>query len=249
METKHYITEKPATPEYVLSVLRDSHRQQCEYDPEVEPDIELTFNSTIDEWRTVCNLVGWRKLGQALNQVWGINCLNEEWRNVLEPANQKTVQGVCEFIAAHTSQPEIRPARLLGSSCTSSGAFLTIRSLLQEVGVDVEHLRPSTPLAPYTRRHADVFLVSISRLAPGKLPPVKIIETPVYNVALVTLLLGWLPIILGIMTKHYWLSIIGVFIVVISYATTWIATRCLLPSKVEFGGLQTFRDLVEIITD
>lgn len=41
----------PATPEYVLDVIRDAHRQQCEYDPEATPEIELTFDSTVDDWR------------------------------------------------------------------------------------------------------------------------------------------------------------------------------------------------------
>jgi hypothetical protein len=36
------------TPEIILGILRDSHLQQCQYDPEAEPGISLTFESSIE---------------------------------------------------------------------------------------------------------------------------------------------------------------------------------------------------------
>ncbi len=40
----HYPTvEKPASPEYVLAVIRDNHRQQSEFDPEADGEAKLTF--------------------------------------------------------------------------------------------------------------------------------------------------------------------------------------------------------------
>jgi hypothetical protein len=49
----HYPTaDEPATPEFVLAVIRDIHRQQCQYDPEAQPDMSLTFDSTVAEWQS-----------------------------------------------------------------------------------------------------------------------------------------------------------------------------------------------------
>jgi hypothetical protein len=50
-------TYLPATPDYVLAVIRDYHRQQCQFDREAEPDVELTFQTTIAEWRCSCILL------------------------------------------------------------------------------------------------------------------------------------------------------------------------------------------------
>ena len=57
----------PATAEYVLDVIRDSHRQQSQIDAEADPDVDLTFETTVAEWRDACDLIGWQGLGQALD--------------------------------------------------------------------------------------------------------------------------------------------------------------------------------------
>ena len=46
MRVDYPTVSEPATPEYVLEVLRDQHRQQCEYDPAAE-SAELTLESTV----------------------------------------------------------------------------------------------------------------------------------------------------------------------------------------------------------
>lgn len=59
----HYPTiDEPATPDYVLAVLRDMHRQQCQHDPEADPSAVLSFDTTVTEWRAACDLLGWRQL-------------------------------------------------------------------------------------------------------------------------------------------------------------------------------------------
>src|SRR5689334_21722826 len=45
----HYVT---MTPDDVLSVIRDSYRFSEELDPESEPGVDLTFASTVAEWRS-----------------------------------------------------------------------------------------------------------------------------------------------------------------------------------------------------
>jgi hypothetical protein len=46
----HYPTiDQLATAEYVLAVLRDEHRQQCQYDSAADADASLSFDTTIQE--------------------------------------------------------------------------------------------------------------------------------------------------------------------------------------------------------
>ena len=95
MNTHYPTIDEPATPEYVLAVLRDDYRQQCQYDPEAEPDVDLTFETTVAEWRNACDLVGTHDLGRAENEVWGIHRGDDEWRAILEPAKARTLGDVC----------------------------------------------------------------------------------------------------------------------------------------------------------
>ena len=164
------------------------------------------------------------------------------------PASTKQLSGVCRLIAGYVTRPGIRSARLFGSTCAAAGAFLTIRSLLHEAGVPGEGIAPSTPLAPYTRRYPLVFLGSISRLAPGSLPLVRI-RNPVYDAAMRGFLPGILCLLIGLCGGWPPLSIVGFLLLASSLALSWFATSFLLPASVEFGEIRTFRDLAIVVAE
>jgi hypothetical protein len=245
MDADYPIIEEPATAEYVLAVLRDLHRQQCQYDPEAEADVSLTFDSTIDDWRAACDLEYSCKLGRSLNQYWGITCSDEEWHAVLEPATEQRLAGVCELIARQVRRPRIRPAKFFGRTCAPAGAFLTVRSILHQAGAPAEAITPSSPLAPYTRRYCELFLGRILRLAPGAMPPVKI-RKPLYDASILGLLIGIVVLLCGAFGKAYGAAAIGSVVAFSCYVGIWIAARG-LPSSVQFGQMKTFRDLAVVI--
>ena len=155
---------------------------------------------------------------------------------------------VCQLIAARAARPAIRPSRLLGSECAPAGAFLTIRSLLHEAGAPAGEIAPSTPLAPYTRRFAEVFLGPVSRLAPGAPPRVRI-RTPVYDAANWGILVAAVCLMVGACSGMYLLTFFGVVLFAAGYALTWYAARCLLPASVNFGELRTFRDVAIVVAE
>ena len=245
MNTSYPTDNVPASAGYVLSVIQDQHRQQCEFDFEVDPNVVLTFDTTVANWRYACDLIPWRRLAEALNKQWNIECGLEQWRAVLTPPKERTLRDVCDFIAAHAVQEVIRPARILGKACEPAGAFLTVRSLLEEVGADAASIAPSTAIAPYARRYLGVFLGPVSSLAPNRLPPVRI-HKPLYWGAGVGVLIGFALIACG----SYFdpgLTIIGVLVFAVCYALMWIAAKS-DPAAVEFGDLRTFRDLAVVMT-
>jgi hypothetical protein len=242
MDINYPTLETPASPEYVLAVIRDMHRQAAQFDGEVDADAILTFGTTVADWRKACDLVGWRELGRALNTTWCIEASSAEWEAVFKPGCAKCLSDVCEFLAQRISRPQIRAALLLGSPCMTAGAFLTIRSLLHQAGADVRDIAPSTLLAPYTRRYSQLLLDAISKLAPGALPPVRI-STPVYDAAIWGAAIGMVALIGGCCAGSPLLGVTGGSIVVVAYALAWTAALRLLPASVEFGSLGTFRDL------
>jgi hypothetical protein len=252
MDASYPPVDAPATPEYVLAVLRDNHRQQCQFDPEAEPSVNLSFSTTVADWRLACDLVGWRKLGRAENGLWGIACSDDDWRAVLEPATERTLADVCGLIAQHATAPTIRPWRLLGAKCDAAGAFLTVRSLLKDAGASVDEIAPSTRLGTFARRYAYVFLGPISRLAPGALPPVRI-RTPAYDAAVLSHGVGLLCSLVGLLLSALvgsWISLVvatGFAVCAVAYPLIWITARYTLPASVEFEPLRTFGDLATAI--
>ena len=115
---------------------------------------------------------------------------------MLAPAGQRTLRGLCEFIAEGALRPAIEPLRILGGSCLPAGAFLAIRSMLREAGADADRVMPSTPLDEFARHYPGVFLGPISRLAPNTLPPVSM-STPEHDLPFVGCMLSVLATFAG----------------------------------------------------
>ena len=174
--------------EYVLGVIVDEHRQQCQFDPEADPTAKLNFETTVIEWRVACDLVGWRKLGHAINQRWGLSHNDEEWFSVFEPEEERTLWDICKFIAKDVVPPQLSAVKILGRDCLEAGIFRQIQGLLKEAGANVSNLTPSTCLDEYARHYFDVFVGPISRLAPNAIPLVKV-SRPWYKVFMWGLLL------------------------------------------------------------
>lgn len=252
MDANYPTVIEPATAEYVLAVIRDQHRQAAQIDPEVDPAADLSFDSTVEQWREACDLVEWSKLGHAYNEYWKIHCTDDEWRPVLVPASEKRLEGVCELIAMRASRQSVRPASILGTTCSTAGAFLTIRSLLQEAGACADDITPSASIFPFTRRYPRVFLGEISKLAPGALPPVRI-RTPVYDMGIWGMVAGLACLTIGLCawilsSPTISVAAAGGALFLISYGLTWFAARHVLPASVEFGDLKTFRDMARVLS-
>lgn len=239
-------TYRSATSDDVLAVICDAHRQQCQFDSEAEPDARLGPETTVDEWRIACDLVDWRQLGRALNDDWGLDHSDAAWYAVLEPSRERRLGELCGFIARGALMPCIRPAGFFGTSCTAAGAFLSVRSILSDAGADVRAVAPSTPLAPYTRRHLSTFLGPISRLAPNALPAVKV-STPWYDSCLIGIVVGLLIAVVGWFFSPL-ATTLGSVLAGVSYVEVWVAAAY-PPSSVEFGTLRTFGDLSRVIAE
>ena len=245
-----YSFEVHATADFVLAVLRDQHRHAVEIDAECDPEMDLTFSSTVADWRIANDLLPAKRLGRALNQTWGLSLSDAHWRSVLVPPSQKTLKGVAVLIAAHAKRTQLRPLRIAGASCLSASAFLAIKDCLAADGADVSNIAPSTPLHEYTRNHWRSFVCRVSRLAPGALPPISI-NSPAHETNLAFGCVGALLFLTGILattiTLQAWpVPLIGVLILI---ATT-VASHLIQdrPSaNVAFGNLRTFRDMATCI--
>lgn len=239
------VEDTVASREFVLEVLRDSHRQQCAFDPEADPSAQLSFETSVEQWRDACDLGGTEDLGVALNEIWGITIPRHAWEAALNPPRACTLREVCERIASQAQRALVLNAGYFGASSRSAGAFLAIRSLLVRAGADPAAIRPSAPIADVARSYPHVFLGPISMLAPGRLPIVTV-RTPIYFVATAVFVIGivgaWAfargyPSVASAAALAALLGLIG----------TWIAARFMKPAEVRFGAIVTFRDLATTI--
>jgi hypothetical protein len=238
------MTTGPASPEFVLEVIRDNHRHQCAFDPEADPSAELSFDTSIAEWHDACDLVRAERLGAALNEMWEIEVPADAWRAVLEPPKHKTLRDVCDLVAAHATRTMIQPAGAFGVSCKAAGAFLAVRALLLKAGVQDGAIRPSQPIAEIARRHPEVFLGPISRLAPGRLPTVTI-RSPWHRAAAWTAMIGF---VVALASANFYpvVALPALAMFLLGVVAMWIVSMY-PPRAVQFGGIVTFRDLAETI--
>ena len=237
------LVESTVTPDDVLAILRDQHRHQCEYDPEADPDFQLSFDTTVDDWRFACDLVGWRQLARALNQYWHTEIPIHEWRSVLVPPKKRVLRDVCELLAARASTEVVSVPVLLGRRCAPAGVFFAVREILARDGAAVSQLRPSTPLDDYAARHALTIAGLISELAPGALPVISIQNSAYARSSCFTIVcfIGFLAS-LAVVESEPWLWIVWMTLTIVSWFWFWHCSRS-TPECVSFGELRTFREL------
>jgi hypothetical protein len=250
MDTHYPPTEVPATPEYVLEVLRDCHRQEREHCGFVDRDFWLTFESTVDEWDFACELLGWNRIGRWLNGFWGINVSEAEWKATLHPLKERRVRGVCDLIARHARRPVVPPLQVLGKACQPAGMFLAIRSCLQRAGANVEGIAPSTELGPYAREFGGAIFEASCLWTPGVLPPVRV--TPVKHPKIRRLFYtGVILMVLGFALGLPTIKIGGFVLLVAMLALRlrFIVWGTEIPEAVEFGDIRTFRDLAVVLAE
>ena len=266
--TADLIEERPATPGDVLEVLRDCYRHDPLSDvDDVTPEL-LTEEVRLSAWQFhTGRREPWRIVAAALNGGRGVAVTEAEWRTLVEPRTERTVGEVCASLAARAVRPVVKPAEIAATACTKAGAFLTLRALLTNAGLspgDADRIGPATELTDYGRRFPHVFLKDVLRLAPGLFPnEVEEDERDGrYSARDVVLVAAFMPVICagpaalvaGIMTGVVPLLVAGCLLTLVQTLLFGSlgegeAEADSLPDEVRFGGLRTFRDLAEAMTE
>lgn len=247
MDTHYSPVKRQVTPKYVLSVLRDRHRQTFHIEYGREPDIELCFDTTVKEWFFEEDIISWRKLGRWMNEFWRISISDREWKNVLKPAKLKTLRNVCRLIAQKTCVSAVREETFFGKTCRPASVFLTIQSIMHDAGVDTTAIGPSTTLDKYTSQYPELFLGPIMMLAPGVLPQMRIKKTGFSEIEDIFLLLFLGVIVLVFLV--YPLIMASPLVLTLIYLFYKACRPVRNSVHIRIGELRTFRDLSLLIAD
>lgn len=232
-------------PKEILEIIRANYKQQQQYDNIVLKDHELNFETTILEWRDICDLLETDQLWEYLNFSFQIDIDYQTWQNILEPEDKQTLKELCKFIVSNSEKEIIKPIKLFGQECETAGIFRTLTNKLKNKGIDTSEIKPSSKLETLITKYGAVIIEEINQIDPNVLPPINYKSNWVYKWGLrtfMTLLL--VTIILGFFKSNIaWTTGIISFI---GYLMTWIGAE-LKPKQANFENLETIADVVQKI--
>jgi hypothetical protein len=168
-------------PDEILQIIRANYKQQQQYDDIVLKDQELTFETTILDWRDICDLVGTSELWKYINYYFHLEVDKETWMNILEPEDEKTLGYFCNFIAIRAEKEIIRPINLFGNNCVTAAIFKSLKGRLKKRSIDVSGIRPSSQLEPLVKKYKGGLIEEINQLDPEVLPPIDFKTNWVYK--------------------------------------------------------------------
>jgi hypothetical protein len=244
MNGQYTFSEALATPEQILAVFQDW--QRLEWGSALDAKQNLSFDTTVKDWRDDCELQGWQPLGEALNKFFSTAFSNDEWRAAMKPEKQKTLRDVCLLVASRASLPKVGELKVFGKPCKTASAFFALRSYLQLAGLDVARLRPSTKLDSCLRLHSQAVIEVITKLAPGRMPLVKTKFNFGHRLSGWACLAGLLTLVAGGILERPECSVTGCLVLLFAFIAITVFSN-LPPAVVRLEGLETFGDLSRLI--
>jgi hypothetical protein len=235
---------RAATEADVLAWLNADYRIRSGLDPEVDSGTILRPETTIAEWRSICDLVSPWRLSNMMHSWFDVARPASEWKAILEPEGERTLADLARFAAPYMRVPESRPIRVAGVADASSGAFFCLRGLLAKAGVPVEKIRPSTGIESLDRAYVLALSDALAKLAPEVTPEPRIFPRPRQHLGGLLALVGFVLLLASSVRSSP--NGIGV-------AVALVLTGALLssgsPAAVRFGSYSTFGDLARAIAD
>ena len=242
MKGTHATIDRPAMPADILAWLQADYRIRAGVDPEVISGETLTAETTIEEWRLICDLVDTWQLGNCMNDWFGASRPTREWRNVLEPENRRTLGDLATYVAPHVRLPDFRPIRIAGAEDPATGAFFCLRNLIARADPRAASFRPSTPIADVARDSFIPLGEALVRLAPQVTQEPTITLSERQRTGDDMFAEGWLCLILGAALQSLWLIAVGPLLIV---AGVFAARGG--PERVALGPYVTLGDLSRAI--
>ena len=235
------------TPEEVFFIFKEEHRICSHFDPEADPTVILTMDSSVEIWRRSMDLLEWEKLSQYLNEEFEIQPNKEKWQKALCPEKRKTIQDVCNLISQHAKIEVIKPIKLFGKQCLSASLFKSIKKNLSKRGVDTSNLKPSSKIEPFLKSNFGEFIEQINKNFTGIIPEIRMKRTKLDK------LIGysWLFFILTLIAFFIWNFIwyIPVVFFIIILITGYFSYKEFNSKEgmMTIPKIETFRDLIERI--
>ncbi|MEO6149262.1 MAG: hypothetical protein ABIN95_02620 [Mucilaginibacter sp.] len=162
------MSESKYSPEEILQLLNDFYNFQSVFDPEVDFEESLTFETTISEWMNICDLVGPKKLAKSYYDLFQLTTTVTDLENILSQSDNE-LKDFCNYLSKYAVKQCISPIMKMGQDCMTASIFKVLTINLQSRGVEIQNIRPSSKIVPLFQKHGIVLLEEVNKLVPGSL--------------------------------------------------------------------------------
>jgi len=227
------------SPEEILQILNDFYNYQAVFDPEVGSGESLSFDTTISEWKSLCDLKEPKVLAEYYSELFGLTNSYSDLQEVL--SNKNKLKGFCDYISEYAVKQNISSIKIMGETCMTASIFKTLMTNLKLRGIETQNIRPSSEFRPLFYEHGAVFLEEVNKLAPGSLSKFEYRENWIVKLGLSIIVLSVLSIFIVSMIWHFHWTLM---IALISGIIISIIGNKFKPAKENIGGYDTMRELI-----
>jgi len=231
----------------ILEIIKANHRQRLQVEKGFPSEEEITYELTIRNWIDELELLEWDELSNYYATYFEIEKEKLELRKSMKPEKKKTIKDLCEFISTRANKPELKPIKLFGRTCQEATIFRFLKSKLIRENSRASEIKPSSKLKNYMEEFSFQIVHEVNRINPQILPNIKY-EPNELDKQLWKLIVSGLAILLiaDLIEDNWFLGGIGAGLLISSFWVNKISHK-IPPKKLEFEGLETFRDIVEKI--
>jgi len=232
---KHYTSEE------ILQIVLDFYHFQSDYCLEIEKEQNLNFQTTIKEWRNICQLLEPNKLASSYYELFNLTSDISELIDLLNNEEENTLQVFCKYIAQNAIKEKVNPIMSFGNEGNETAILKILQDELEKKGIEAKGFRPSTEFAPFFNKHASVLIEIISKLAPGSLTHYEIKQSIIGRLGVLLTLCSFIILIAALMIhKVTWYVFIpfAISAILLFYKNN----KKLVQYKI--GGYNTVRDLI-----
>lgn len=234
------MTDSNYSPSEILQILNDFYNCQSVFDPEVYPGEPLTFDTTISEWRDICDLVEPKALAKYYHNLFQLKTPLLDLEVILAQS-ENNLGNFCEYLSEYAIKQSISPIVIMGQACTTASIYKALMKNLKARGIDCKNMQPSSKLAPLFKKHGAVLLEEVNKLEPGSLSVFEYQDNWIVRTGMIFNLIFFLSIIFVPIVWHFhWMLFIPLCIGIILLLTG----NRFNPAKEVIGGYDTVRDLI-----
>lgn len=232
----------------ILEFLKSNHRQRIQIEKRIPSEDEITYNLTIRDWIDEMGLLQWKELCKYYCQVFEISEYETEFRSSMVPIKKMTVGDFCEFISSKSVKPKLESIKLLGRDCEEAGIFRHLqKKMADENESKSAEIKPSSKIENYMNDFAFKIVEEVNKINPNILPRIKYEPNEFERKDWQLFFSGTLSLITASIIENWLLAGIGIGLIASGVWMNKISFK-IKPDRFEFEGIETFRDLVELIS-
>jgi len=234
------------TTQEVFEILESSARSNQQFGfSDYDPDV-FNYDYPVSYWIDDCDLLEWDELSKYYAGYFEFDYREEEWKAVMTPTREKTLEDVCSYIAKKATKTEIKPIKLFGNKCKEAAIF---RHLKSKINGDSKNLKPSSLLSEYLENNYGEIMGEIFRLSPSlNLTLDYKQDDRIKNIGCDFLFFGTLALLVFHFATINYFTILCLVVLITGYGFTSKSPRK-APKKTEIVEAKSFRDLVYLIQE